>query len=517
MRLLGLLICALLAFSGGVRGQEEGPKEALSLPCVYNVRDFGAVGDGLRDDTEAFQAALEAARATGGTVLVPPVTAGQGYVLTRTVRVPRSVALVGSLAGLTNNSWSAYDLPDSNVVGCKIFARPAPDQWQGEAKAPLFWLEGGCTVRGLFILYDQQPWPSDEQFQDKASPFYYESFEAAREGFERDHVKPYGPTFYADFGTNIVLEDLQCDRYYDFLYFRQAGRCWINRIALYGYKRGFTLQEIPDVVRIQGIHMVPNVGPACPGPTGPGRTYTWIYALCASDPEQIGFQFGNYDGLTLMDLTCFGMHTGIQFGASKAFPVNNPVENVDCYWDEESGKPVGFRGNYAPGTGPWGAITDLKLDQVCVGLHFVWPSPLTVRLTNCLIFPAFDDGQDFEAAGGSGNLTGVARQAAFLVEPTYSAKFSGGYKPVVMGNNVVLASFNDSGRFAPASADCRTANGRAFLLGGDVTMDFTGLQLYIPYGEDLLWARGSASTDASVKLRGFILAGEPKSDIEFGK
>ena len=38
----------------------------------YNVRDFGAMGDGVTDDTVAFQAAINTAYAnSGGTVFVP--------------------------------------------------------------------------------------------------------------------------------------------------------------------------------------------------------------------------------------------------------------------------------------------------------------------------------------------------------------------------------------------------------------------------------------------------------------
>src|SRR5690606_31192986 len=39
---------------------------------VFNVKDYGAVGDGITDDTDAFQAALDEARVNGGgTVYVP--------------------------------------------------------------------------------------------------------------------------------------------------------------------------------------------------------------------------------------------------------------------------------------------------------------------------------------------------------------------------------------------------------------------------------------------------------------
>jgi parallel beta-helix repeat protein len=49
-----------------------------------NVKDYGALGDGLHDDTQAFNAALAALSASGGTLLVPSGT----YVLTPKTGVP---------------------------------------------------------------------------------------------------------------------------------------------------------------------------------------------------------------------------------------------------------------------------------------------------------------------------------------------------------------------------------------------------------------------------------------------
>ena len=41
---------------------------------VRNVKDYGAVGDGLRDDTAAIQAAINSLPTTGGTVVIPAGT-----------------------------------------------------------------------------------------------------------------------------------------------------------------------------------------------------------------------------------------------------------------------------------------------------------------------------------------------------------------------------------------------------------------------------------------------------------
>jgi hypothetical protein len=59
--------------------------------AMYNVRDFGAVGDGVSDDTDHLQQALDAARAGGGIVFLPP-----GVYLTRRLTLYSRVHLRGS-------------------------------------------------------------------------------------------------------------------------------------------------------------------------------------------------------------------------------------------------------------------------------------------------------------------------------------------------------------------------------------------------------------------------------------
>lgn len=74
---VSLLVSSL---SGGTVTTESAAQSSLGL---INVRDYGAVGDGVTDDTAAFQAAFAALPTYGGTVLVPP--ASGHYVLTANV------------------------------------------------------------------------------------------------------------------------------------------------------------------------------------------------------------------------------------------------------------------------------------------------------------------------------------------------------------------------------------------------------------------------------------------------
>jgi polygalacturonase len=69
---LRLGLCALAALSAS----------AATAPNIFNVRDYGAVGDGQQKETAAFAKAVEACfRAGGGTVYLPP-----GRYLTGTIR-----------------------------------------------------------------------------------------------------------------------------------------------------------------------------------------------------------------------------------------------------------------------------------------------------------------------------------------------------------------------------------------------------------------------------------------------
>jgi hypothetical protein len=80
------------SFAGFGRGESEPPR----VPVAANVRDFGARGDGVHDDTEAFRRAIETVKA--GAIEIP---AGR-YVITGIIRIGKSgVVLRGAGEGET--------------------------------------------------------------------------------------------------------------------------------------------------------------------------------------------------------------------------------------------------------------------------------------------------------------------------------------------------------------------------------------------------------------------------------
>lgn len=85
-----------------------------SLAGFYDVRDFGAVGDGIAIDSSAFNRAIEAASAKGGgTVVVPP-----GHYLCFSIRLKSYITLLlmnGSVIEAADPRKHAgqYDLPEN--------------------------------------------------------------------------------------------------------------------------------------------------------------------------------------------------------------------------------------------------------------------------------------------------------------------------------------------------------------------------------------------------------------------
>lgn len=100
---------------------------ARAAPRLYNVKDFGAVGDGVADDTAAINAATNAARMSGvrrgGTVFFP---AGR-YRITATINLYTAVSLLGEGWSLDTTFYNTSALvADPAFVGTAM-VRQNPD------------------------------------------------------------------------------------------------------------------------------------------------------------------------------------------------------------------------------------------------------------------------------------------------------------------------------------------------------------------------------------------------------
>jgi len=70
--------------------------------AVFNVLDYGAVGDGTTDSTSAIQAAINAAAVNGGTVFIPAGT----YICTSTLTMAKFVYIKGAGIRATYLRWN---------------------------------------------------------------------------------------------------------------------------------------------------------------------------------------------------------------------------------------------------------------------------------------------------------------------------------------------------------------------------------------------------------------------------
>jgi hypothetical protein len=75
--------------------------DSLQRQAVYDVRDYGVVGDGTTNDTAAIQAALDAAETAGGGIVLGPSST---YLISDTLWIPNYVTLSLGTITLANNS-----------------------------------------------------------------------------------------------------------------------------------------------------------------------------------------------------------------------------------------------------------------------------------------------------------------------------------------------------------------------------------------------------------------------------
>lgn len=105
-------LTAMLAFSAV--GPAAGGAKAAAIASARSVGDFGAVGDGRTDDTEAFRLALNSAAC----VLVPPTAAG--YRVTRTLALQRPGQSIIGFGALSRILLDPTDAKQGNLLVTQV-------------------------------------------------------------------------------------------------------------------------------------------------------------------------------------------------------------------------------------------------------------------------------------------------------------------------------------------------------------------------------------------------------------
>lgn len=133
---LGSLVAAAKGY-----GAETPSPSAMQTAGQVNARQYGVKGDGSTDDTEALQAALEAAKANAPVCFLPPGL----HCLKGPLVVPPGVTLCGASGGVPHSE---------HPVGTVLLAFGGRGQPEGE---PLITLKPNAVVRRQFTRADRLP------------------------------------------------------------------------------------------------------------------------------------------------------------------------------------------------------------------------------------------------------------------------------------------------------------------------------------------------------------------------
>ncbi len=197
---------------------------------TWNVRDFGALGDGVADDTVAFQKALnKCAETSGGIVSVP---SGK-YLMKGHLSIPPSVTLEGvwQAPPATEQYHSTKDPASPPLLtGSVLLATEGAGNPEGP---PFITVSTNSTLKGLTIFYPEQT---------RTNP-----------------PRSYPWTVQSTGAANCSIIDVLMVNSYQAVDFgsRTAGRHLIRNLYAQALYRGLLVDQCLDVGRLENIHFWP--------------------------------------------------------------------------------------------------------------------------------------------------------------------------------------------------------------------------------------------------------------------
>ncbi len=255
---------------------------------MFNVRDFGAKGDGKADDTAAFQKALDAAGKARGGVVFAPVG---NYRFEGNLDVPRAVTIKGTFESVpAHNGIRDKGLPKPGDDGTTFFVTGGAGSEEGPA---FLTLHTNSTLKGVVVYYP-------DQHQDKAP-------------------KPY-PYTIAMRGKNPAVIDVELLNPYNGIDATQNERHFIRNVHGQPLRRGIYVDAIYDIGRIENVHWNP----------------WWCSKKVLEWQKANGeaFIFGRSDWEYVLNTFCYGYKVGYKFIKTKAGECNGNFLGIgadDCW------------------------------------------------------------------------------------------------------------------------------------------------------------------------------------------
>ncbi|MBR4748928.1 MAG: hypothetical protein IK083_05075 [Abditibacteriota bacterium] len=253
-----LILAAALAVLAGGRARAAS----------YDPTDFGAVGDGRTDCTEAFQKALDAAgEARYGVVKVP---AGN-FLFRGTLNLPTGVTLEGTRTSVpASNGLRDKGLPLPTDGGSCLMPCASRGNEEGE---PFLTIGTNGTVKGFVFYYPEQ---------------------------EHDEVPAPYPWTVAMRGKNPALLDCELLNSYNGIDAAKNERALVRNISGQPIRRGIFTDEIYDIGRWENIHWNPWYSM---------NTKLWKWQLENGE----AFIFGRSDWHYAVNCFCYGYKIGYKF------------------------------------------------------------------------------------------------------------------------------------------------------------------------------------------------------------
>jgi len=261
---------------------------AMAGKSVWNVVDFGAVADGMTDNTAAFQMALDTAGTAGGGVVSVPT--GR-YSFSGSLTIPKEVALRGVYAYAPSHAGIRDNSDEKPVYGSVLLPHANAG---AEDAAPFVLLQTNSTLEGVCIFYpDQKP--------------------------EGPVPTPY-PYAVALRGNNPALIDVELLNPYNGIDACQNQRALIRNIHGQPLHIGLYVDQIYDIGRIENVHWNPW-----------WSTQKDLFEWQKSNG--VGFVFGRTDWHYVLNTFCFGYNIGYQFLETKNGATNGNFLGIgadDC-------------------------------------------------------------------------------------------------------------------------------------------------------------------------------------------
>ena len=269
----------------------------------YNVKDFGAKGDGSADDTNAIKKAIEKVYDFGGAVFIP---AGR-YRVTSEIKVPMGVRVEG-IEAKTVKKWR--DVEDHTG---KTFAAEAAgiaymnaenfsgtwiivEHGAGNINNPsAFSLEGNAIIRSMGFVYPSQA-PIKTEITKYPPAIIIKSVKTnayIRDGMIIENINLLNPYIAC---ATVIGDDLE-DRFLTQEPKESVGRLRMHNITGGPLYRGIMVKGMLDTVDVNSIRF---------GYTSFENTYAKFRANNCAD-----LHFGREDGTNLMDIFSFGAKYGI--------------------------------------------------------------------------------------------------------------------------------------------------------------------------------------------------------------